>query len=51
MAFLGQECQQRLGRGRAETLSRLERQLEAGGLEVAEQDVQVVRIQPGFFGR
>ena len=46
-----EEGQQRLGLGRAETLARLERQLEAGGLEVAEQDVQVVRIQAGLLGR
>jgi hypothetical protein len=51
VVLLGQEREQVVGRPGTEHLARLERQLERGGLQVGQQDVQVVRIEAGLFGR
>ena len=49
--LLGEEREQVVGRARPEHLARLERQLEGRRAQVGEQDVQVVRIEPGLLGR
>ena len=51
VAFLGQERQQVVGRRRPEHLARLERQLERRRPQMREQDVQVVRVEPGLLRR
>ena len=51
VVLLGQEREQVVGRSGPEHLARLERQLERGGLEVGQQDVQVVRVEAGLLGR
>ena len=49
--LLGEERQQVVRGRRPEDLARLERQLEGGRLEVGEQDVEVVRVQPRLLRR
>ncbi len=50
-SFFAEEGQKRFRFGRAESLPRLERQLEAGRLQMAKQDMNVVGIEPSLFRR
>jgi hypothetical protein len=47
---LGGEREEVVRRPRPERLAGLERQLERRAAEVGEQDVQVVRVEPGLLG-
>ena len=51
VARLREEREQVVRRARAEDLARLERQLERRRAEMGEQDVEVVRIDPGLLRR
>src|ERR1035437_9046355 len=51
VALLAQERQQRRGFARPETFPGLERELEAGSLEVAQQDVEVVGVETRLLRR
>ena len=49
VALLSKEGQERLGIHRPEMFPRLEGKLEAGRLQMAEENVQVVRVEPGLL--
>ncbi len=51
MPLLGEEREQVVDRAGPEDLARLERQLERRRAQVGEQDVEVVRVEPGFLRR
>ena len=49
VTLLGKERQEVVGRGGSEPFARVERALEDRGPEMGEQDVQVVRVDPGLL--